>query len=176
MKVRDVMSSPVVSVRPDTSLLEAGELMLRHDISGLPVLDGEGRLVGLITERDFLRPTGYAPGYKRPRWFQVLSGQAKDDFARQANRKVADIMTANPITIAEDTPLEEVVGLMDHHYIHRLPVMRGAKLVGIVSRADLLRALVQSLRKTSAISKRDEDLRARMTEIERESWLHRTRP
>jgi CBS domain-containing protein len=176
MKVRDVMTSPVVSVGPDTSLLEAGELMLRHDISGLPVLDKEARLMGLITERDFLRPAGCGPDYKRPRWFQVLTGQAKDEFRRQSNRKVADVMTADPVTITEDMPLEEVVGLMDHHLIHRLPVMRGAKLVGIVSRADLLRALVQSLRKTSAMSKHDDDLRARMTELERESWLHRTRP
>jgi CBS domain-containing protein len=175
MKVRDVMSSPVVSVAPDTSLLEAGELMLRHDISGLPVLDKEARLVGIITERDFLRPTGCGPGYKRPRWFQVLTGQAKDGF-RQPSRKVADVMTAAPVTITEETPLVEVVALMDHHRIHRLPVMRNSKVVGIVSRADLLRALVQSLRKTTAISKRDEDLRARMTELERESWLHRTRP
>ncbi|MBK5198486.1 MAG: CBS domain-containing protein [Methyloceanibacter sp.] len=176
MKVRDVMTSPVVSVGPDTPLLEAGELMLRHDISGLPVLDREARLVGLITERDFLRPTGCGPDYKRPRWFQVLAGRAKDEFGRQSNRKVADVMTAGPVTITEEMPLEEVVGLMDHHCIHRLPVMRGAKVVGIVSRADLLRALVQSLRKTSVMSKHDEDLRARMTELERESWLHRTRP
>jgi CBS domain-containing protein len=176
MRVRDVMTSPVVSVGPDTSLLEAGELMIRHDISGLPVLDKEARLVGLITERDFLRPTGSGPDYKRPRWFQVLVGQAKDEFSRQADRKVADVMTADPITITEETPLEEVVGLMDQHCIHRLPVVRGTKVVGIVSRADLLRALVQSLCKSSAMSKRDENLRARMTEIERESWLHRTRP
>ncbi|MGZ5849388.1 MAG: CBS domain-containing protein [Methyloceanibacter sp.] len=176
MKVRDVMTSPVVSVGPDTTLLEAGELMLKHDISGLPVLDKEARLVGLITERDFLRPTGSGPDYKRPRWFQALTGQARDGFRRQADRKVADVMTADPVTITEETPLEQVVGLMDHHCIHRLPVMRGAKLVGIVSRADLLRALVQSLHKTSAMSKHDDDLRARMTELERESWLHRTRP
>lgn len=176
MKVRDVMTSPVVSVGPDTTLLEAGELMLKHDISGLPVLDKDARLVGLITERDFLRPTGSGRGYQRPRWFQVLTGQAKDGFRRHADRKVAEVMTADPVTITEETPLEEVVGLMGHHLIHRLPVMRGAKLVGIVSRADLLRALVQSLHKTSALSKRDEDIRARMTELERESWLHRTRP
>jgi CBS domain-containing protein len=94
MKVRDVMTSPVVSVGPDTPLLEAGELMLRNDISGLPVLDREARLVGLITERDFLRPTGCGPDYKRPRWFQVLAGRAKDEFGRQSNRKVADVMTA----------------------------------------------------------------------------------
>jgi CBS domain-containing protein len=176
MKVRDVMTSPVVSVGPDTSLLEAGELMLRHDISGLPVLDKEARLVGLITERDFLRPTGSGPGYKRPRWFQVLAGRTKNETARQFDRKVGDVMTPNPITTTDEAPLEEVVGLMDHHRIHRLPVMRGAKVIGIVSRADLLRALVHSLCEASAMSKRDESLRERMTEIERESWLHRTRP
>ncbi|MGE5261613.1 MAG: HPP family protein, partial [Actinomycetota bacterium] len=63
MKARDVMTSSVVMVTPDTSLLEAGELMLKHDISGLPVVDKEARLVGLMTERDFLRPTGSEPGY-----------------------------------------------------------------------------------------------------------------
>ena len=176
MKARDVMTSFVVTVGPDTSLLAAGELMLRHDISGLAVVDKEARLVGIITERDFLRPTGSGPDYKRPRWFQVVAGQAKAVFNRQSQRKVADVMTANPVTITEDTSLDEAVRLMDHHCIHRLPVMRGAKLVGIISRADLLRALVQSLCKTSALSKRDEDIRARMTELERESWLHRTRP
>lgn len=176
MKARDVMTSSVVTVGPDTSLLAAGGLMLRHDISGLPVVDKEARLVGIITERDFLRPTGSGPDYKRPRWFQVIADQVKDGVRRQPHRKVADVMTANPITITEDTSLDEAVRLMDHHCIHRLPVMRGAKLVGIISRADLLRALVQSLCKTSALSKRDEDIRARMTELERESWLHRTRP
>jgi CBS domain-containing protein len=176
MKARDVMTSSVVTVGPDTLLLEAGELMLKNDISGLPVVDKEARLVGIITERDFLRPTGSGPDYKRPRWFQVIAGQVKDGFRRQAHRKVAEVMTANPITITEDTSLDEAVGIMDHHSIHRLPVMRKAKLVGIVSRADLLRALVQSIHKTSAMSKHDENLRARLTELERESWLHRTRP
>jgi CBS domain-containing protein len=175
MKVRDVMTSPVVTAKLDSSLLEAGELMLKHDISGLPAVDKEGRLVGLITERDFLRPPGSGPDYKRPRWFQVLVGQAEDGFHRQAARKVADVMTPNPVTITEDTPLDQVVGRMDRLDLHRLPVIRGAKLVGIISRADLLRALVQSLHKTLAISKQDENLRARMTELERESWLHRTR-
>ena len=176
MKVRDVMTSPVVSVSPDTSILDAGELMLRYDISGLPVVDTGGHLVGIVTERDFLRPAGSSTDYKRPRWFQVLTGQAPKTFAVPCERKIAEVMTTNPITVTEDTPLEETVRLMDERCIHRLLVTRGAKLVGIVSRADLLRALVQSLRKTSTVSRRDEDLRARMTELERQSWLHRTRP
>jgi CBS domain-containing protein len=84
-------------------------------------------------------------------------------------------MTGDPITVSDETPLEAVVSLMDRHDFSRLPVLRDGKLVGIVARADLLRALVRSLRKTSAVSKQDEDLRARMTELERQSWLHRTR-
>ncbi len=176
MKARDVMTSSVVTVAPEASLLEAGELMVKHDISALPVLDRQARLVGIVTERDFLRPTTDGTGHERPRWLQVLMGRVKDGFRRSAERKVADVMTADPVTVTEDTPLDQVVMLMDRHSFHRLPVMRGATLVGIVSRADLLRALVQSLHKTSILSKQDADIRARLTALERESWLHRTRP
>jgi CBS domain-containing protein len=177
MKVRDAMSPSVVTVRPDASILEASELMLKHDIGGLPVVDRRGRLVGIVTERDFLRPAHRGTGYRRPRWLQVLIGEAKvsEDHEQATNRKVAEVMTENPITVGDETPLEEVVSLMDRHDFSRLPVLRDGKLVGIVARADLLRALVRSLRKTSAVSKQDEDLRASMTELERQSWLHRTR-
>ncbi len=176
MKARDVMTTPVVTVAPDASLLEAGELMVKHDISALPVVDKQGRLVGLVTERDFLRPAAPAAGRQRPRWLQVLTGQAKDGFRHPAERKVADVMTADPITVTEDTTLDKAIALMDRHSFHRLPVMRGSTLVGIISRADLLRALVQSLHKASTLSKQYADIRARMTALERESWLHRTRP
>src|SRR3974377_1202429 len=107
MKVRDVMTSRVVSVSPDTSILDAGELMLRYDISGLPVVDTGGHLVGIVTARGFLRPAGSGTDYKRPRWFQVLTGQAPKTFAVPCKRKIAEVMTTNPITVTEDTPLEE---------------------------------------------------------------------
>lgn len=177
MKVGDVMTSRIVSVRPDASVLEACELMLKHDISGLPVVDPLGHLVGIVTERDFLRPVHRETDYLRPRWLQVLIGEAKvkEDHIHASHLKIAEVMTENPITVDDETPLEDVVRLMDAHDIARLPVLRGGKLVGIIARADLLRALVQSLRKTTAVAEQDADLQARMTELERQSWLHRTR-
>jgi CBS domain-containing protein len=135
MKVRDVMTSPVVSVRPDASILEAGELMLRHDFSGRPVIE-EGHLVGIVTERDFLRPGGRSPDYKRPRWLQTLVGQTAPGLAASPHRKVAEVMTTGPITVTEDTPIEKAVELMHTNLIHRLPVTRDSEVVGIVSRAD----------------------------------------
>jgi CBS domain-containing protein len=177
MKVRDVMTRSVVSVRPDASILDAAELMLKYDISGLPVVDKDGCLIGIVTERDFLRPAQRGTEYKRPRWLQVLIGQAKvtEDHARASDRKIAEVMTGNPIVVTDATPLDQVVRIMEERQINRLPVMRQEQLIGIISRADLLRALVQSIRKTSAASRQDADLRAQMTELERQSWLHRMR-
>jgi CBS domain-containing protein len=171
MQAGDVMSKRVVSVRPDASILEAGELMLKHDISGLPVVDAQGRLVGIVTERDFLRPARRNSKYRRPRWLEVVTGRAPmiSGEAEPSARKIADVMTVNPVTVTASTPLEECVRCMDKHEVKRLPVVEEGRLVGIIARADLIRALVQSLRKER------EELR-RMTEVERQSWLHRTRP
>jgi CBS domain-containing protein len=173
MKVRDVMTREVISVPADASVLQAGELMVRHDISGLPVLAADGRLVGIVTERDFLRP-GRPCGDLRPRALQVIAGQSAPP-ERYPARKVAEVMTPSPITVGEETPLEEVVRVMDSQSIKRLPVLRDGRLVGIVARGDLLRALVQSLRRVSEAVKEQEAARARLTELERQSWLQRTR-
>ena len=177
MKVGDVMTRSVISVGPDASVLEAGELMLDHDISGLPVVDAQGQLIGIVTERDFLRPPRRGTEYKRPRWFQVVTGQAgvEDGFDHQSARKIAEVMTPAPITVTEEMALDEAVRLMHDHDVTRLPVVRAGKLVGIIARADLLRALIKAVRETAVASEKDQALRARMTELERQSWLHRTR-
>jgi CBS domain-containing protein len=177
MKVCETMTRQVVSVPPDASILQAGELMLQHHISGLPVVDPDGHVVGIVTERDFLRPAGNSCEREPPRWFELLTGQSKapDLPERCRERKVAEVMTRDPATVAEDTPLEEVVRLLEARDIKRLPVVRDGRLVGVISRADMLRALVKSLRAGADLSKRDEAVRARLTELERQSWLHRTR-
>ncbi len=177
MEVGDVMTPSVISVPAEASILEAGELMVRYDISGLPVVDAKGHLVGLVTERDFLRPDGIAGDTHRPRWFEVLAGQSKAPAGaeRCRERKVAEVMTKNPVTVCEDTPLDEAVRLMESRAIKRLPVLRKGQLVGVISRADLLRALVLSIRSGIGAAKESEAVRARLTELERQSWLHRTR-
>jgi CBS domain-containing protein len=174
MKVREVMSSPVVFVTPDTSVLAAGELMLQHHISGLPVVDAAGSVVGVVTERDFLRPPGVGGDQDRLRWFEALAKRSPgpEQSDPRFTRKIGDLMTRNPVTVVEDTSVEEVLQLMEGRQIKRVPVLRDGRLVGIVSRADLLRALMHNLRRNTSA---EEIQRARLTEIERESWLHRIR-
>jgi CBS domain-containing protein len=143
MKVKDVMTRKVLSIEPTASVLQAIHSMLQNRISGLPVVDAEGILVGVVTEGDFLRRTETATERHRPRWLEFLVGPGRlaDEYVHTHARKIADVMTSDPYTVTEDTPLEDVVQLMEKHRIKRLPVVRGKLLVGIVSRANLLHAL-----------------------------------
>jgi CBS domain-containing protein len=139
MKASDVMTCRVVSVRADAPVFEAGRLMLENQISGLPVVDGDGRLVGIVTERDFLRHAEFGADAARPRWFEVLMGPARSPL----DRRVEEVMTPGVVTVPEDLPIEEVARLLRRD-IKRVPVMHGNQLVGIISRVDLVRTLTNA--------------------------------
>ena len=177
MKARDVMTRHVVSVGPNETLLEAGELMLRHHVSGLPVVDANERLIGIVTERDFLRPIGPRADDRRPRWLEVIAARPviSEPTELRCKRKVAEVMTPNPVTVDDNAPIDEAVRMMETHRIKRLPVTRESRIVGIISRENLMRALVRSIHKTKAWAKQEEIDRGRLAELEREAWLHRTR-
>jgi len=134
------MTMGAATVRPDASLTEAARLLIDHRISGLPVVSKEGELVGIITEHDFLRRDDGA----RPRWLDVLLSDASGQItARELqSRKVEDVMSRNPITVEVETPVETVLELMERRKVKRLPVVGNGKVVGIVSRADLLQAIM----------------------------------
>jgi CBS domain-containing protein len=173
MKASDVMSSRVVSIAPDATVIEAIECMLGNNISGLPVIDRAGALVGIVTEGDFLRRAETGTERKRPRWLEFLLGpnSLAGDYVRSHGRKVAEVMTRDPVTVSEDTPLEEIVELMERKRVKRLPVMRGTQPVGIVSRANLLRALVTINRGRPAVSKGDDAIRQQvLDELNRQAW------
>ncbi len=173
MKVSDVMTRRIVSVGPETSVEEAADLMLKNRISGLPVLDARGRLVGIITEGDFLRRAETATERRRPRWLEFIRGPgpAADDYVRARGRKVGEVMTPDPKTVTEDTPLDGVVALMEENHIKRLPVMRGNELVGIVSRANLLHGLASLSREAAPATTDDAGIRARLiAELEKQFW------
>jgi CBS domain-containing protein len=144
MKVRDIMTPRVISVTPEAGILEAIRLMLQNHISGLPVIDQSGALVGVVTEGDFLRRSETGTERRRPRWLEFLTGPGRlaDEYVRTHARTVRDVMTPEPVTIAEDAALDAAVALMERLRIKRLPVVRGGEVVGIVSRANLLHALV----------------------------------
>jgi CBS domain-containing protein len=130
-------------VTPHTTIQDAANIMLRGHISGLPVVDDAGQLVGIVSESDFLRRSEIGTGRKRAKWLQFLlgPGRAAADFVRERGRKVEDVMTQNPVTVDEETELEELVRLMEKNGIKRLPVIRSGQLVGIVTRSNLLHAV-----------------------------------
>jgi CBS domain-containing protein len=146
MKVRDIMFPRAISVAPDAGILEAIRLMLQNHISGLPVIDGTGALVGVVTEGDFLRRSETGTERKRPRWLEFLLGPGRlaDEYVHTHARSVKDVMTPEPVAISEDAALDEAVHLMESRRIKRLPVpvVRSGQVVGIISRANLLHALV----------------------------------
>jgi CBS-domain-containing membrane protein len=173
MQASEVMTRRVISVEADASILQAVQLMLQNRISGLPVVDGKGGLVGIVTEGDFLRRAEIGTQRKRPRWLEILIGPGRlaEEYVHSSSRKVGDVMTADPRTIGEDTPLEDAVQLMEKHRIKRLPVVRDGRLVGIVSRANVMHALVSLARETHAVAGNDTAIRDRiLAECERHSW------
>jgi CBS domain-containing protein len=173
MKAFDVMTPLVISVAPDASILEAVRLMLQNGVSGLPVVDTEGNLAGIVTEGDFLRRAETGTRQKSPRWLEFLigTGSLAEDYVHTHGRKVEEVMTRDPHTVTVDTPIGDIVHLMEKHRIKRVPVVRGRKLVGIVSRANLMRALVSLALEAKAPPLEDTAIREQLlAELGREPW------
>jgi len=177
MKAADVMTRDPVTTGPEAALQEAASLMVSHRISGLPVIEAGGTLVGMITEGDLLRRVELGTAGPPAGWLAALlaPGRAVSDYVRTHSNKVRDVMTAQVISITPETPLAEVVALMQAHQVKRFPVLQSSRLVGIVSRADLLRALVQLLPERYVATLSDAELRKRLlAEIDRQHWAPRS--
>jgi CBS domain-containing protein len=174
MQAKDIMTSPVVSVAPDATVLQAVQIMLQRRISGLPVIDKDGRLIGIVTEGDLLRRVETGTQRRRPRWLEFLLGPGRlaDEYTRTHGRKVNDVMTTDPLSVAEDAALEEIVKLMEKRQIKRVPVLRGDQVIGIVTRANLLHALAGVSREAPAsIESSDAAIRAAfLAELAKEKW------
>jgi CBS domain-containing protein len=176
MKAKDVMTRHVITAAPDASILQALRLMLQHKISGLPVVDNKGNLAGIVTEGDFLRRAETDTERKRPRWLEFLVGPGTlaNDYVHAHARKIDEVMTLDVQTITEDTPLRDIVALMEKYRIKRLPVMHGRELVGIVSRANLLHALAGVAGEVPPGPKTDESIRdGVLAELDRQTWAPR---
>jgi len=173
MKASDVMTQRIVSVAPETTVVEAIQLMLQNHISGLPVIDSAGNLVGVVTEGDFLRRVETGTQRKRSRWLELLVGPRTlaEDYAHSHGRKVEEVMTVDPVTITEDTPLEAVVRVMERRRIKRVPVVRGKAVVGIVSRSNLMHALASLGGSPPAAAKSDTAIRDQiLAELDKQAW------
>jgi len=173
MKASDVMTSDVVSIAPDATILEAARLMLQHRISGLPVIAASGTLVGMVTEGDFLRRSETGTQRKRGRLLEFLLGPGRlaDEYVHASGRKVDEVMTGEVHTVEEDAPLEKVVHLMERHRIKRIPVVRNGKVVGIVTRANLMRAVAALALAARPVPASDAAIRERLiADLKSQSW------
>jgi CBS domain-containing protein len=147
--------------------------MLQNKISGLPVVDDKGQLVGMVTEGDFLRRGELGTQRQRPRWLEFLLGPGRlaAEYVQSSGQKVAEIMTPEPKTITPETQLDEVVSLMERYRIKRLPVVQDGEVVGIVSRANLLHALASVAREVKAPAGDDTTIREQiLAECGRQRW------
>lgn len=177
MKAADIMTRDPISVTPQTPVVEAARLMLQNRISGLPVTDETGAVVGVLTEGDLLRRAETGTERHRSAWLAFLMGPGRlaGDYIDAHARKVGEIMTSDIAAVAPTDDLANVVSLMEKRHIKRVPVVTGGKLAGIVSRSDLVRALVDKLTQQAASrvgqSKSDDAIRRRILDvIDREPW------
>lgn len=176
MRAKDVMCSKVITISAQSSVRDAARKLLEHRISALPVVDPEGRLVGLISEGDLLRRTEIGTEHKRRSWWlQMFTDEAAQvtDFVKSHAAKVSDVMTSQVISVSEDTELNEIAEILEEKHIKRVPVVKDGALAGIVSRADLVRALATSRRKRSGkVALGDTEIRKDFLEsIANESWF-----
>jgi CBS domain-containing protein len=173
MRAHQVMTRQVITIAADAPIVDAANIMLDKHISGLPVVDETGTLVGIVSQGDFIRRAEIGTQRKRGRWLKFLvgPGRAASDFVQERGRKVAEIMTEDPCTVTEDTPLEDIVELMESNNVKRLPVMRGDQLVGIVTRTNLLQAVASLARDVPDPTADDDHIRDHvMTSIENTEW------
>jgi CBS domain-containing protein len=141
-----VMSRKVITVRPNATVAEVAAVLAKHDISAVPVCDADGTLLGMLSEGDLMQPFGAANEMRRAWWLGMLA-EGTDlapeflDYVRVDRRRAQDLMTRDVVTATERTSLSEIADLLSKHRIKRLPILSEGKIVGIVSRADVVRAL-----------------------------------
>ena len=144
MIAADVMVSKVITVSPEASVKEVAEILLAKRISAVPVVDRDGRLLGIVSEGDLIHRIETGTERHRSWWLEIFAGKETlaRDFVKSHARLATDVMTHPVITVTPETPLGELASLLERHRIKRVPVVRDGKLVGIVSRANLVQALV----------------------------------
>lgn len=173
MKTADIMTTSVVCIRPEATVLEAARLLLGERISALPVVDAAGRLQGIVSEGDLIHRAEIGSEKSISRWKALFEEDATlaRDYLKAHGRTVADVMSHPVVMVEEDTELSVVAARLDEFSIKRLPVMRDGKVVGIVSRANLLQALISTPAAPAAPTPDDATLRSQiLLKLDREPW------
>lgn len=161
MKARDVMASHVITVGPELDLKAVANTLVANGISAVPVVTIDGSVVGIVSEGDLMRRAVSGVERKRSRWLETfsLAEQLMAEFVKAHGRKAKDVMTRQVISVSPDTPLQEIADLFEKHGIKRVPVIENGRLVGIVSRANLVQALATRGLALVDVAEADEALR-----------------
>src|SRR5215471_10235748 len=179
MKAADIMVSNVITAGPEASVQDVAEVLLTHSISAVPVLEADGSLVGIISEGDLIRRTENDTDRRRPRWLVLLIGAQPiaAEFAKSHARKVADVMTREVIVAAPDTPLRDIAALLEKNGIKRVPIVKNRKLVGIVSRANLVQALASARKEVKAATATSDSMIREdvLSRLGAEPWTRKSR-
>ena len=173
MRAVDVMVHDVVTAHPETDVADAIKLLAEHDVSALPVLDDAGNLVGMLSEADLIHRVEIGTEKRRPWWQEAVTGASTlaADFAKSHGKKVGEVMAPGVISVSEETPLSEIATLFERNGIKRVPVVRDGKLVGIVSRANLIQALASVVGRMDQHYETDRQIRLElMSRLQQQSW------
>jgi CBS-domain-containing membrane protein len=173
MKAADVMVRNVVTVSPDTTVADAVRILADQDVSALPVVDGDGGVVGIISEADLIQREELGTVAHRPWWLEAITPAATlaEAFAKSHGKLVSEVMSSRVISAEEDTPLAEIARLMEKHRIKRIPILRAGKLAGMVSQSNLIQALASDLARTDTVKETDRAIRLELlARLSGQSW------
>ena len=178
MRVEEVMTKTVETIRADATIADAVRKLVEHRISGLPVVDPAGKLVGMLTEGDLLRRVELGTQHEHHDWPGFFGGRDQAihdevrDYVRDHTNRVSDMMTRNPVSVHETTLLSDAVLLMEKHKIRRVPVTTLGGLTGILSRSDIIRYLSTFLGGSSMLRRPDDDIRIDiLQELNQQAWF-----
>ncbi len=176
MRARNVMTTNVITVQPDTGVPEIARLLLKYRISAVPVVDADQRVFGIVSEGDLMRRAETDTESRHSWWLEsfVSTQDRAGEYIKTQGLKAGDVMTRDVVGVTEDTPLYEIAGLLEKHYIKRVPVTRDGRLIGIVSRANLLHGLAaKGAESTGPSSSDDQTIREKLLHaLSKEAGLH----
>jgi len=174
MKAADVMVSNVITVGVNASIGEVAAILLNNHISAAPVVDEKGELVGIVSEGDLIRRPELGTAKRHSLWLELISNKwaSATEYIKSHSRKVADVMTRDVITAKPDTPLGDIASMLERNRIKRVPIVEGGRLVGLVSRANILQALASATKKLSSLTTAtDSELRKKVqSRLAAEPW------
>ena len=173
MRAMDVMVRDVVTTSPDEDVDQGVELLAQHDASTLPVVDTDGNVVGMIGDLDLMRRSEIGTEKHHPWWMEAMTPASKlaGEFAKSHGRRVSEVMSTHIISASEDTPLGDIANLLEKHRIKRVPILRDGKLVGMVSRSNLIQALASLHDRPHDAAESDRDIRSiLLTQLGEQDW------